>query len=93
MSDTQQPKRVILVPRGLLSGTATRGLRKNGYSVIHASDPSQIKFLGEEKFNAASDRAKIKAFDFAMENKYTCILSLERLREWYIFYLKQNKDY
>ncbi len=67
-------------------------LRKAGFVIVQATDPSLIKQFYPETAKAASNRAKISAFEFSMERQEH-ELTKSNLRSWYIHFLKLEKAF
>lgn len=85
---------VILIPRGCLSTTAMRELRKAGYSVIQAADTDKVRQFMPETFKDASMRAKVAAFEHAIaDSQSDNYPSKDQLRSWYINFLKHAKSF
>lgn len=91
-TETKDSKPIVLIAKGCLSQRAKTELRKAGYSVVESTAIDQVKLFSTDSFNAASQRAKVTAFERIIEcTDYQ--VETNWCRKLYIHYLKQEKAF
>ena len=90
-SKNMRMKPVILISKGCLSDRAKKELRSAGYSVVQANDITQVKPFYPDNFTVASNRAKIKAFEYFCGGGGPWNITPSDLREKYVAQLKEQK--
>lgn len=83
---------VLILAKGVLGDRAISDLRKAGYIVVTSEQPEQVRLFSPETIRAASDRAKIKAFEYHIGSGPFSATKND-MRESYIDFLKQEKAF